>query len=896
MSKVKIQGKKPDVRRDKALKELKEKYSKKILIYGAPCNRTTGNGKLIYHMAKAFQSAGHTVWTIGIEYNRLQINFEGIPIFPSFHCERCGNAHKGSDDSVMKIADYMNMLYPDYLICVGDSYQIQQFGIGNLSFEKSKTKTIMYATYDSILYDEPILIRVNGKIINLKKIGALVDGFFEIDILHRKEGIIPVANIEVPTFDEKFNIVWKKVDSVYRHKNKEKKYRVTTTNGLSIDLTSSHSIFRTKIKKRVRTQNQKINVEVVKTNELKKGEYLFCPSKIINNKGIKEINVFNILKTINVDGLKRSPKDYRTKKDSNKFWINTSSFYKKIKIDNLLAKFMGWYVAEGCTNYQNNAGRIDLALNPHKDKEGINTCKKICKRFSLKYHIAKTQKNCISFQINSKPFALFLDFLFKKGAKNKRIPQLLFNFPQKKIKAFIDAWIEGDYGSSVNKDLISDINYLGLLIGRRYSIYTHKRKGKKVIFNKVKGKREVILKNDMYQAIGEKKNNGHTGLRSFRKIKDTAFLQIKKIEEIKYNKPYVYDLCVKDNNQFLAGKGGIFVHNSEGIFCNDILTEDGLKDYTINCDRVIATAKFGQQQLKEWLDIDADVIYEIVNYNEIYLPVSKDKRIELKKKYRFKEDDFVIYSSGRNLKRKRNEILLDAAAKFICETKNTYLYLNIPMSVAGERQYFPDGLNPLDFVRRVLKKKYGRDLVAEKRIIFIDRGGLGSTQITEWNNAELYQMSDLYLTTTGGEGFGLTPVESMACGTPVIIPDNSTGKEIIGIEDTKCQAPESGFQFGKGGLLLNCLIEEWTDFGTKQQHTTTENTYNAIKFMYNDPELRENLGKQGREHIEKTFNMDEFRMKWLEVVKVTEKKPINKEREEFKSVEMEGEKNDGSTS
>ncbi len=464
--------KQPDVRKEKTLQKIKAKYQKTIFIYGAPCNRSTGNGKLIYHMAKAFQSGGHEVVTIGIEYNRPMIWFNDIPILPSFHCEKCGNARKGSDENVQKLADYINLWPrpPDFFICVGDPYQMQQFGIGNLGFEKIKTKAIMYATIDS-----------------------------------------------------------------------------------------------------------------------------------------------------------------------------------------------------------------------------------------------------------------------------------------------------------------------------------------------------------------------------------------------------------------------------KGMFCNDILKEEGLKDYLSICDKVIGTAKYTQEQFKKYLDIDADMIYETIDM-DIYVPVNNEKKKELKKKYRFKSDDFVIYYSGRNLMRKRHNILLDACARFICETKNTYLYVNIPMSIVGDRAFYPDAVNPLDFVKRVLKKKYKRNLIDEGRIIFIGRGGVGSSEITEGQNAEIYQMSDIYATTTGGEGFGLCPCESMACGTPVIVPDNSTGREIIGVDNTKEQAPESGFQFGKGGLLTNCPIEEWTDYGLKQYLTTPEITYKAIKFLYNDPELRNNLGKQGREYVKKMFSMEEFRIRWLEIIKTTEKK--KQEKEEFKSMKI----------
>ena len=327
--------------------------------------------------------------------------------------------------------------------------------------------------------------------------------------------------------------------------------------------------------------------------------------------------------------------------------------------------------------------------------------------------------------------------------------------------------------------------------------------------------------------------------------------------------------------------------DSEGMFCNDALKLAGLGDYLTQCDKVISTAKFTQEQLKKWLDIDSELIYETIDTNN-YSPVSKEKKVELKKKHRFKGNDFVMYYSGRNLMRKRHNILLDACTKFICETENTYLYLNIPCANVQGKVFYPDTLNPVDFVSRVLKKKYGRDLVEEKRIIFIERGELGANNITEQKNAEFYQLSDVYVTTTGGEGFGLCPCESLSCGVPAIVPDNTTGKEIIGV-DKGLKMPSSGFQFGKGGLLPNAPIEDWGSYGLKHKLTTAENTYNAIKFLYKDPELRANLGKQGREYVRKMFNIADFTSKWINVIKTTEKKP----EPEFKDMNIvEGKEDD----
>jgi intein/homing endonuclease len=52
--------------------------------------------------------------------------------------------------------------------------------------------------------------------------------------------------------------------------------------------------------------------------------------------------------------------------------------------------------------------------------------------------------------------------------------------------------------------------------------------------------------------------------------------KVKEIKKIKYNKRYVYDLTVKDNNTFLAGHGGVFVHNSNmtSVILWDTLDKD----------------------------------------------------------------------------------------------------------------------------------------------------------------------------------------------------------------------------------------------------------------------------------------------------------------------------------
>ena len=51
--------------------------------------------------------------------------------------------------------------------------------------------------------------------------------------------------------------------------------------------------------------------------------------------------------------------------------------------------------------------------------------------------------------------------------------------------------------------------------------------------------------------------------------------------------------------------------------------------------------------------------------------------------------------------------------------------------------------------------------------------------------AKLYACSDAHALATGGEGFGIPSAEAMGCGVPIILPDNSTGPELIGLDNQR---------------------------------------------------------------------------------------------------------------
>ncbi len=81
----------------------------------------------------------------------------------------------------------------------------------------------------------------------------------------------------------------------------------------------------------------------------------------------------------------------------------------------------------------------------------------------------------------------------------------------------------------------------------------------------------------------------------------------------------------------------------------------------------------------------------------------------------------------------------------------------------------------------------------------------------------LYNVADIYVTSTGAEGWNLPVPEAMSCGIPCIIPNNTTGPELLGMnQPTPGDLP---FIVCEGGILLNTPHRLNIAFGIVQHHT-----------------------------------------------------------------------------
>lgn len=106
--------------------------------------------------------------------------------------------------------------------------------------------------------------------------------------------------------------------------------------------------------------------------------------------------------------------------------------------------------------------------------------------------------------------------------------------------------------------------------------------------------------------------------------------------------------------------------------------------------------------------------------------------------------------------------------------------------------------------------------------------------------AILYNAADVFVSTSWGEGFGLTLAESVACGTPVVAQDVSSITEVV----------------GPGGHLLQPIGTITVTSGEDQWLPNVPAFTSAIENLYAAEETRKHLGQLGRQHIVSRFSWD----------------------------------------
>jgi len=200
-------------------------------------------------------------------------------------------------------------------------------------------------------------------------------------------------------------------------------------------------------------------------------------------------------------------------------------------------------------------------------------------------------------------------------------------------------------------------------------------------------------------------------------------------------------------------------------------------------------------------DIPIELIYHGVDTG-VFKPLDRD---EIRARHGL-AGKFVVGCVARNQPRKNLPVLIKAFARF-CEGKeDAFLYLHSDPNDIG--------WDLLDLLRR-----YGvdhRTCISRLASIW---NGVDDTQLNE-----IYNLFDLMVLPTAGEGFGLPIVEAMAAGIPVVATDYSACVELV---------------TGRGELIA---VKEFTTAGRynlEQALPDVEDLVAKLEGLYLDPDRRQ---------------------------------------------------------
>jgi glycosyltransferase involved in cell wall biosynthesis len=134
---------------------------------------------------------------------------------------------------------------------------------------------------------------------------------------------------------------------------------------------------------------------------------------------------------------------------------------------------------------------------------------------------------------------------------------------------------------------------------------------------------------------------------------------------------------------------------------------------------------------------------------------------------------------------------------------------------------------------------------------------LSTNKVQSPDLAAIYNTADFTINIADAEGFGLATLESLSCGTPVIV--NMTG----GLQEQVTDG-ENWFGFGIqpsskaviGSLTVPYIFED--RISQKDFHTTLKKALNV------GPKTYKKMSLQGREHVRKNYNFDQYEKRWVQ--------------------------------
>jgi DNA gyrase/topoisomerase IV subunit B/transcriptional regulator with XRE-family HTH domain len=257
-----------------------------------------------------------------------------------------------------------------------------------------------------------------------------------------------------------------------------------------------------------------------------------------------------------------------------------------VNINNNFAKLMGFWIAEGSCSLRNG---IRFAIGNYNESYAKEFNEAILDIFGISAKMTPFLRNCAELKLVNRVASLFWRCLFgfnEYSSETKKIPDIIFNISREKQLEFLRGYFLGDgtlsknsvFFTTTSKDLANQILYLlqshmivaGLSV-RKPGI-NKKIKSKNIVYTiNVSSKQDIKLLKRVWEShrnsnyLNNKLNSNFPTInRSFYKISDDLIaLEVVGVKETKASNGEVYDFSVDEDENFIAGMGGLCCHNTD---------------------------------------------------------------------------------------------------------------------------------------------------------------------------------------------------------------------------------------------------------------------------------------------------------------------------------------------
>ncbi len=229
--------------------------------------------------------------------------------------------------------------------------------------------------------------------------------------------------------------------------------------------------------------------------------------------------------------------------------------------------------------------------------------------------------------------------------------------------------------------------------------------------------------------------------------------------------------------------------------------------------------------------VDPDIFKKVTDKESLTKISEMKKNMDL-------EDKFIFFWNNRNARRKQSGSLVYWFKAFLDKVGHDKAVLIMHTDVND-----PHG-QPLEYLAGTVGLDKGQLRFSKQKLAATDL-------------ALLYNMADCTINIADAEGFGLSSLESLSSGTPVV--NTMTG----GLQE---QVTDGEKWFGVG-------IEPCSKAIIGSQHvpyiyedrTSEKDVVAALDKIYQmTPEERQILGDDGRKHVEKNYSFEKYQNFWVE--------------------------------